>query len=88
VTTAVPVKPKSWLDIVQPFVIGGLSGCLATSIIQPIDMIKVTIQLKSEEISAAKKAGIPITSDVSPMSAIRDIYASGGIRAFYKGYLT
>lgn len=84
-----PVKPaagKSWLDIVQPFVIGGLSGCLATSVIQPIDMIKVTIQLKSEEISNATKAGKPIVGGVSPSSAIRDIYASGGIRAFYKGY--
>jgi hypothetical protein len=47
-TTAKPVGSKSWLDIIQPFVIGGLSGCLATMIIQPIDMIKVTIQLKSE----------------------------------------
>lgn len=37
------------MDIIQPFIIGGLSGMLATCIIQPVDMIKVTIQLKSEE---------------------------------------
>ena len=48
-------------------------------------MIKVTIQLKSEEISNAKKAGKPISADVSPGSAIKEIYASGGIRAFYRG---
>ena len=35
--------------MIQPFVIGGLSGMYATCIIQPIDMIKVSIQLKSEE---------------------------------------
>lgn len=49
-------------------------------------MIKVTIQLKSEEVSNAKKAGLPINADVSPTSAIREIYSTGGIRAFYKGY--
>jgi solute carrier family 25 oxoglutarate transporter 11 len=36
-----------FLDAIQPFVIGGLSGMLATCFIQPIDMVKVTIQLKS-----------------------------------------
>ena len=44
-------QPKSnkFLDAIQPFVIGGASGMLATCVIQPVDMIKVTIQLKSEE---------------------------------------
>lgn len=86
VQPALSAPKKSWIDIVQPFVIGGLSGCTATCFIQPIDMIKVTIQLKSEEVSNAKKAGLPINADVSPTSAIREIYSTGGIRAFYKGY--
>lgn len=37
-------KPKSggvW-PTVKPFVNGGVSGMLATCVIQPIDMIKVT----------------------------------------------
>ena len=42
-------KGSKFLDMIQPFVIGGLSGMYATCIIQPIDMIKVSIQLKSEE---------------------------------------
>ena len=41
----------SFADAIQPFVIGGLSGCVATSIIQPMDMIKVRIQIKSEELA-------------------------------------
>lgn len=41
----------SFLDVIQPFVIGGISGCTATSIIQPMDMIKVRIQIKSEELA-------------------------------------
>ena len=36
-----------FLDSIQPFVIGGVSGMFATCLIQPVDMIKVSIQLKS-----------------------------------------
>ncbi len=36
--------PAAWLAA-KPFVNGGLSGMLATCIIQPIDMIKVRIQI-------------------------------------------
>lgn len=49
-TQTVKVEPSTGgkiLDVIQPFVIGGLSGMFATCIIQPIDMIKVSIQLKS-----------------------------------------
>lgn len=50
-TSNPPVAEKSTLtrivDFVQPFWIGGLSGMLATCVIQPVDMIKVVIQLKS-----------------------------------------
>jgi solute carrier family 25 oxoglutarate transporter 11 len=49
-TSPKPVKSSmdKFLDSIQPFVIGGVSGMFATCIIQPVDMIKVTIQLKSE----------------------------------------
>jgi solute carrier family 25 oxoglutarate transporter 11 len=48
----VVVKPPQsgvdkFLDVIQPFLIGGLSGMFATCIVQPVDMIKVQIQLKS-----------------------------------------
>ena len=36
--------PAAWLAA-KPFVNGGLSGMMATCIIQPIDMVKVRIQL-------------------------------------------
>lgn len=47
-----PAKPQEsfgdrFAKAAQPFVIGGLSGMFATCIIQPVDMVKVTIQLKS-----------------------------------------
>lgn len=41
-------------DAIQPFWIGGLSGMTATSVIQPLDMIKVVIQLKSEDANGTK----------------------------------
>jgi hypothetical protein len=32
---------KSWTETLLPFFRGGLSGCVATAVIQPVDMIKV-----------------------------------------------
>ena len=74
--------------MLKNFVIGGLSGMIATSVvsielmirllsqIQPMDMIKVRIQLKSEAKSA----------NLSPFNVAREIYSKeGGITAFYKG---
>lgn len=49
-TSPVKIERSGWTkfaDAIQPFWIGGLSGMFATCIIQPIDMIKVVIQLKS-----------------------------------------
>lgn len=67
-TTAVAEKSSmdKFLDGIQPFVIGGASGMFATCIIQPIDMIKVVIQLKSEEIAHSKQKG-----SVGPLSVIK-----------------
>jgi solute carrier family 25 oxoglutarate transporter 11 len=54
----------------KPFVNGGLSGMAATCIIQPIDMVKVRIQLGA-------KGG--------PLAVARDIAAKDGFGALYKG---
>ena len=64
-----------FLDTIQPFWIGGASGMSATCVIQPIDMIKVVIQLKSEK---GEKATFG--------SAFKDILSKDGIRGFYRGY--
>lgn len=63
-------------DTIKNFAIGGLSGMIATSCIQPIDMIKVRIQLRGEA-----KSG-----NLSPFSVAKEIYTKeGGVTAFYKG---
>ena len=66
------------LDLCLPFIIGGISGMVGTSVIQPIDMIKVRIQIKSEEIGKSQK--------VSTTNVINEIYNNGGLKSFYKGY--
>ena len=38
-------KPSGVWTAVKPFVNGGTSGMLATCVIQPVDMVKVRIQL-------------------------------------------
>lgn len=65
-----------FLDAIQPFWIGGFSGMFATCIVQPIDMVKVLIQIKSE---AGQKA--------TPATAIADVMSKDGIKGFYRGYI-
>lgn len=60
-----------------PFINGGLSGMVATTVIQPVDMIKVRIQLAGEG-----KAGGP---KPTPLSVTREILASGKARDLYTG---
>lgn len=56
------------------FVIGGLSGMGATAIIQPIDMVKVRIQLRGESMGKT-----------SPFDVAREVYSEGGVKGFYRG---
>ncbi len=74
---------SKFLDWTLPFALGGFSGMIATSVIQPIDMIKVRIQIKSEELAKQKIAGQK--TSISTLAVIKEIYGSGGIKTFYKG---
>lgn len=58
------------------FITGGVAGMTATSIIQPLDMVKTRMQLSSEGLAARP----------SVTSIIRNLFVNeGGIKAFYKG---
>jgi len=75
-TSSSPPAPQTtWVDSVSPYVIGGLSGMTATSCIQPIDTVKVRIQIKGE---AGQKG-------ISPFVIARDILSKEGVFGFYKG---
>ena len=76
--TSQPVERSSqakFFDAIQPFWIGGLSGMMATCVIQPVDMIKVVIQLRSEKGERATFG-----------TALKDIMSKDGVRGFYRGY--
>ena len=60
-----------------PFVNGGLSGMVATTVIQPVDMVKVRIQLAGEGVAGGPKP--------TPLSVTREILASGKALDLYTG---
>jgi solute carrier family 25 oxoglutarate transporter 11 len=61
-------------DFYKNFLVGTMSTCSATCCIQPMDMIKVRIQLKSE---AGGNTGF--------LSTAKEIHGIGGVKEFYKG---
>ncbi len=56
----------------KPFLVGSLSGSVASAVIQPIDTIKVVIQSKRE---AAGKSNV----NLSPFFVGREIVSSNGV---------
>lgn len=60
-----------------PFVNGGAAGMVATSVIQPIDMIKVRLQLAGEGVKTGPKP--------TPITVTRDIIAAGKVMDLYTG---
>lgn len=60
-----------------PFINGGLSGMVATTCIQPIDMIKVRLQLAGEGTTGGPKP--------TPISVTREVIAQGKVMDLYTG---
>lgn len=77
--TAAP-KKETLGDKIRPFIIGGLSGMTATSVVQPIDTVKVRIQILGE---ASAKTGVK--ANTNPLSVGRKILADEGLGSLYKG---
>ncbi|KAK2745126.1 putative mitochondrial 2-oxoglutarate/malate carrier protein [Myotisia sp. PD_48] len=58
-----------------PFINGGLAGMAATSCIQPIDMVKVRLQLAGEGIKEGPRpTAIGITRQIIASGRVRDLY--------------
>lgn len=58
-----------------PFVNGGLAGMFATGCIQPIDMVKVRLQLAGEGIKTGPKpTAMGITKDIIAQGKVLDLY--------------
>lgn len=58
-----------------PFVNGGLAGMTATAVIQPIDMVKVRLQLAGEGVKTGPRpSAIGITRDIIAQGRVLDLY--------------
>jgi solute carrier family 25 (mitochondrial oxoglutarate transporter), member 11 len=60
-----------------PFINGGIAGMVATTVIQPVDMIKVRLQLAGEGARTGPKP--------TPITITRDILAQGKVLDLYTG---
>lgn len=60
-----------------PFINGGVAGMVATTVIQPVDMVKVRLQLAGEGVKTGPKP--------TPISVTRELLASGRAMDLYTG---
>ena len=56
---------NTFSDWLAPFAIGGLAGATATAFIQPIDTLKVQIQVISEKLGRSKTKDLSIFNILS-----------------------
>ncbi|KAK7508850.1 mitochondrial carrier domain-containing protein [Phyllosticta citriasiana] len=64
-----------WVRATLPFVNGGLAGMTATTVIQPVDMIKVRLQLAGEGVKEGPRpTPLSITKDILKQGKIGDLY--------------
>ena len=59
-------------EVLKPFFVASVSGCIATSVIQPIDTIKVNIQSLRETAGRTK-------INLSPFAIAGDIINKNGV---------
>jgi solute carrier family 25 (mitochondrial oxoglutarate transporter), member 11 len=76
----VSLSPLNWVAYFQPFITGGIAGCTATSIVQPIDFIKVQLQLQGEGQRRTE------TKPLSGFQIISKAIRENGIKSIYAGY--
>jgi solute carrier family 25 oxoglutarate transporter 11 len=67
---------SSTFSKIRPFLFGGFSGMFATCCIQPIDTVKVRIQIMGENLSKGS---------TNPLAVGRKILAEEGVRSLYRG---
>src|SRR5947207_3538068 len=59
-----------------PFINGGLSGMIATACIQPVDMVKVRLQLAGEGVrSGPKPSAFGVAKDIIAHGKVLDLYS-------------
>jgi solute carrier family 25 (mitochondrial oxoglutarate transporter), member 11 len=62
-----------------PFAIGGISGAVATMVIQPLDTLKVQVQIVSEQLGKIKSNSLTISN------IVMKIKTEQGLQVLYRG---
>ncbi|KAI9743062.1 MAG: putative mitochondrial 2-oxoglutarate/malate carrier protein [Claussenomyces sp. TS43310] len=75
--TKIDILSSPSMRVALPFINGGAAGMVATTVIQPIDMIKVRLQLADEGVKNGPKP--------TPISVTRQILAQGKVLDLYAG---
>ncbi|VUC30745.1 unnamed protein product [Clonostachys rosea] len=68
---------RSLVITLRPFLIGGASGLVATTVIHPIDVVKVRVQLSGQSINTSTRP--------SPFAVAKEIVAKGTFLDLYQG---
>lgn len=64
-----------FMRVALPFINGGLAGMTATTVIQPVDMIKVRLQLAGEGVKTGPKPTVAsVTREVIAQGRVLDLY--------------
>ncbi|KAI9834103.1 MAG: putative mitochondrial 2-oxoglutarate/malate carrier protein [Sarea resinae] len=79
VDTAKEVKTdflhQPWVRTILPFFNGGVAGMTATTCIQPVDMVKVRLQLAGEGAKGGPRPGaLQVTKDIIASGKVLDLY--------------
>ena len=73
------VSDKSFFELYgKPFIIGSMSGSVASAVIQPIDTVKVVIQSRRQ----AAGRGAAVTN---PIVVAKEVITENGVVGLYKG---
>ena len=76
-STSNAILHHPYIRTALPFINGGIAGMTATALIQPVDMIKVRLQLAGEGLSSGPKP--------TPITVTKEILASGKVLDLYTG---
>ncbi|ORY15563.1 mitochondrial carrier domain-containing protein [Clohesyomyces aquaticus] len=74
------VDKRSGEYLLKSGLAGGMAGCAAKTVVGPLDRVKILFQTSNPNFAkyAGSWSGVPI--------AMRDIYASNGVRGLFKGH--
>ena len=70
-------KPAPNKSVLGNFAIGGAAGIFAMTLIMPVDIVKVRIQILSGENPG---------KNFTPLGVARNVFAEGGMKSFFTGY--